>query len=68
MPKRIPFIDETYWEKVNPYLSQLLTPESGGINLWTNATQPSGLVAEDIGRTGWNTDIGCFQRWNGTSC
>lgn len=67
MPKRIPFIDETYWEKVNPYLSQLLTPENGGINLWTNATRPSGLVAEDIGRTGWNTDTGCFQRWNGTS-
>lgn len=67
MPKRIPFIDETYWEKVNPYLSQLLTPENGGINLWTNATRPSGLLAEDIGRTGWNTDTGCLQRWNGTS-
>lgn len=67
MPKRIPFIDETYWEKVNPYLSQLLTPENGGINLWTNATRPSGLLAEDIGRTGWNLDAGCLQRWNGTS-
>lgn len=67
MPKRIPFIDEAYWEKVNPYLSQLLTPQNGGINLWTNATQPTGLLADDEGRTGWNLDAGCLQRWNGSS-
>lgn len=67
MPKRIPFIDEAYWEKVNPYLSQLLTPQNGGINIWTNATQPAGLVADDEGRTGWNLDAGCLQRWNGSS-
>lgn len=67
MPKRIPFTGEAYWEKVNPYLSQLLTPENGGIQLWTNATQPSGLVSDDEGRTGWNLDAGCLQRWNGSS-
>jgi hypothetical protein len=67
MPKRIPFIDEAYWEKVNPYLSQLLTSQNGGINLWTNATQPASLVSDDEGRTGWNLDAGCLQRWNGSS-
>lgn len=67
MPKRIPFIDEAYWEKVNPYLSQLIAPPTGGINLWTNATQPAGLNSDDVGRTGWNLDAGCLQRWNGSS-
>lgn len=36
------------------------------MEIWTNATIPTGLVPSQAGYTGWNTDKNSLQRWTGS--
>jgi hypothetical protein len=68
--KRAPIIGgdiENWGAILNSHLSQTVNPTNGGVNSWTTANRPSGLTADDQGKTGANLDTTKLEQWNGTA-
>lgn len=69
MPK-IPDINTTNWgASITEFLTQLLDPETGSINLWNDETRPGGLTGiagVKQGKSGWNISKGCLEVFDGS--
>jgi hypothetical protein len=69
MPK-IPDINTINWgASITEFLTQLLDPETGSINLWNDETRPGGLIGiagVKQGKSGWNISKGCLEVFDGS--
>jgi hypothetical protein len=53
---------------LNDHLAQVHNATDGGFNTWLNiANRPTGLTADDQGKTGANLDRGIIEQWTGTA-
>lgn len=66
---RIPEVNSINWgESFNKFLTQLLDPNTGSINIWTNETRPGGITTIagiERGKSGWNISKGCMEVFDG---
>jgi hypothetical protein len=67
MPFPIPNTDELDWSiPLKNHLGQLNDPDTGGFNVWTITTRPTNLSSDNVNYTGFNSQTGKFERWDGS--